>query len=264
MSSHRSLRAIMGLAGVALAALLLFLLLHRPAHAPDPQPGNDFDPADFVRGRPQLDAPYIASDLQAVDAMLGLAQVRPNDNVIDLGSGDGRILISAARSLGAHGLGVDIDPARIRESTANAQQAGVSGRVTFRQQNLFETPLGDADVLTLYLLPEVNVRLRPRILGQMRPGARVVSHDFDMGDWHWDQRQRVGNATIYLWIVPARIGNQVQATLVVHHDVGAEPEPSQQGRQIVSVEQLAVVRTHPDDAAQGDAIAVPTGDLVAP
>jgi hypothetical protein len=204
MPSRKFVRAILAIAGLGLAALALFLLLHRPNRAPDPQPGNDFDPADFVRGRPQLDVPYIATDLQVVDAMLGLAQVRPDDNVIDLGSGDGRILISAARSLGAHGLGVDIDPARIRESTANASEAGVSSRVTFRQQDLFETPLGRADVLTLYLLPEVNLRLRPRILAQMRPGTRVVSHDFDMGDWHWDQRQRVGNATIYLWIVPAR------------------------------------------------------------
>jgi SAM-dependent methyltransferase len=187
------------------AATLLFLFLNQPARAPDPQPGNDFDPADFVRGRPRLDAPYIATDLQVVDAMLGLAQVRPNEKVIDLGSGDGRILIAAARSLGARGLGVDIDPARIRESTVNAQEAGVAGRVTFRQQDLFETPLGDADVLTLYLLQEINLRLRPRILSQMRPGTRVVSHDFDMGEWRWDQRQRVGNATIYLWVVPARI-----------------------------------------------------------
>jgi SAM-dependent methyltransferase len=205
MMSRKFVRAILAVAGVAAVAIALLLLLGNPNRAPDPQPGNDFDPADFVRGRPRLDAPYIASDLQVVDAMLGLAQVRPNDNVIDLGSGDGRILIAAARTLGAHGLGVDIDPARIRESTANAQEAGVAGRVTFRQQDLFETPLGDADVLTLYLLQEINLRLRPRILSQMRPGARVVSHDFDMGDWHWDQRRRVGNATIYLWIVPARI-----------------------------------------------------------
>jgi hypothetical protein len=205
MASRKLSRAIPAVAGVAVAAMLLFLLINRPDRVPDPQPGNDFDPADFVRGRPRLDVPYIASDLQVVDAMLGLAQIRPDDTVIDLGSGDGRILISAARSLGAHGIGVDIDPARIRESTANAQEAGVAGRVTFRQQDLFETPLGDADVLTLYLLQEINLRLRPRILSQMRPGTRVVSHDFDMGDWHWDQRQRVGNATIYLWIVPVRI-----------------------------------------------------------
>jgi hypothetical protein len=205
MPSRKFARAIMTVAGVGLAALLFFLVLNRPERAPDPQPGNDFDPADFVRGRPRLDVPYIATNLEVVDAMLGLARIRPNDTVIDLGSGDGRILISAARSLGARGLGVDIDPARIRESTANAEEAGVSGRVRFRQQDLFETPLGDADVLTLYLLPEVNLRLRPRILSQMRPGTRVVSHDFDMGDWHWDERRRVGNATIYLWTIPARI-----------------------------------------------------------
>lgn len=204
-SSRKPLRAILAVAGVALAALLLFLFLPRSDRAPEPQPGNDFDPADFVRGRPRLDVPYIATDLQVVDAMLGLAEVKPDDNVIDLGSGDGRILIAAARSLGAHGLGVDIDPARVREATANAEEAGVSSRVRFRQQDLFETPLGGADVLTLYLLPEVNLRLRPRILGQMRPGTRVVSHDYDMGDWHWDQRRRVGDAIIYLWTVPARV-----------------------------------------------------------
>src|ERR1044072_4604385 len=139
MSSRKFVRAILAVAALGLAALALFLLFGRPARAPDPQPGNDFDPADFVRGRPQLDVPYIATDLQVVDAMLGLAQVRPDDNVIDLVSGDGRILIAAARSLGAHGLGVDIDPARIRESTANAQEAGVSSRVSFRQQDLFQT-----------------------------------------------------------------------------------------------------------------------------
>src|SRR3954462_6621141 len=121
MPSRKFVRAILAFAGVAVVAWALSLLPQRGNRAPDPQPGNDFDPADFVRGRPRLDAPFIASDLQVVDAMLGLARVRPNDNVIDLGSGDGRILISAARSLGAHGLGVDIDPARIRESTANAE-----------------------------------------------------------------------------------------------------------------------------------------------
>ena len=205
MKPRKPVRAILALAGAALAAVLLVLFLHHTGRAPEPQPGNDFDPADFVRGRPRLDAPYVATDLQVVDAMLGLAQVKPDDMVIDLGSGDGRILIAAARSLGAHGLGVDIDPARIRESTANAEEAGVSGRVTFRQEDLFQTPLQDADVLTLYLLPEINLRLRPRILGQMRPGTRVISHDYDMGDWHWDQRQHVANATIYLWVVPARI-----------------------------------------------------------
>ena len=206
MPARRPIRLIVGAALAALAAFALISLLRPSSRTPEIQPGNDFDPADFVRGRPQLDVPYVATNLQVVDAMLGLAQVKPDDDVIDLGSGDGRILIAAARSLGAHGLGVDLDPVRIREATANAAEAGVSSRVSFRQQDLFETRLDNADVLTLYLLPEVNLRLRPRILAQMQPGARVVSHDYDMGDWHWDQRQRIGNATIYLWIVPARVG----------------------------------------------------------
>jgi hypothetical protein len=170
----------------------------------DPEPVR-FDPAEFVRSRPKLDAPYIATDYQVVDAMLAMAEVRPDDEVIDLGSGDGRILIAAARSHGAHGLGVDIDPQRVREAEANARAAGVAHRVRFRRQDLFDTPLEEADVVTLYLTREVNLRLRPRILAQMRPGTRVVSHDYDMGEWRPDRRERVGSANIYLWIVPARV-----------------------------------------------------------
>ncbi len=204
MPSRSFLRAILIGAGVMLALLLALAWLRRP-EAPLPAPPPDFDPAEFVRGRPRLDVPYVATDLRVVDAMLGLAGVRPDDYVIDLGSGDGRILIAAARSLGARGLGVDIDPARIRESNENARAAGVTGRVAFRRQDLFDTPLDEADVLTLYLLPEINRRLRSRILSQMRPGTRVVSHDFDMGEWRADQRERIGSATVYLWIVPARV-----------------------------------------------------------
>lgn len=170
----------------------------------EPRPGGDFDPSEFVAQRPRLDAPYVVTDYDVVDAMLALAEVRPDDYVIDLGSGDGRILIAAARSHGARGLGVDIDPDRVREATNNAGAAGVAHRVTFRRQDLFQTPLGEADVLTLYLTADVNLRLRPRILSQMRPGTRVVSHDFAMGDWRADRRQRVGTANVYLWIVPAR------------------------------------------------------------
>jgi len=203
MASRSFSRAILIGAVVALAALALYFLL-RPA-APAPATTNQFSAAEFVRGRPPLDVPYVATGMEVVDAMLGLAAVRPEEYVIDLGSGDGRILIAAARSNGARGLGVDIDPARIHEANDNARAAGLAGRVVFRQQDLFNTPLGPADVLTLYLLQEINIRLRPRILAEMRPGTRVVSHDFDMGDWRWDQRQRVGSATIYLWIVPARI-----------------------------------------------------------
>ncbi|MGQ0660161.1 class I SAM-dependent methyltransferase [Sphingosinicella sp.] len=169
---------------------------------------NSFNPADFVKARPRLDAPYVVTDHDVVNAMLALAEVRPDEKVVDLGSGDGRILIAAARSHGARGLGVDIDPARIREATANAAAAGVGHRVTFRREDLFRTPLGDTDVLTLYLSQDINIRLRDRILGEMRPGARVVSHDFDMGEWRADQRQQVGTANVYLWIVPARVSGR--------------------------------------------------------
>ncbi|MEA3029010.1 MAG: hypothetical protein QOG13_335 [Sphingomonadales bacterium] len=205
MASRPFVRLAMTGAALALAALAFYFLVQQIRRAPPaPAAANGFNPAEFVKGRPRLDAPYIASDMQVVDAMLALAQVRPGDHVIDLGSGDGRILIAAARSSGARGLGVDIDPARIRESNDNARAAGVAGQVAFRQQDLFTTPLAEADILTLYLLPEINLRLRPRILAEMRPGTRVISHDYDMGDWRWDQRQRVGGAIIYLWIVPAR------------------------------------------------------------
>jgi SAM-dependent methyltransferase len=203
MLSRPFVRAILAGAFVMLAVVGAVLLL-RPSTVSEIAPA-DFNPARFVRERPDLDAPYVVTDYEVVDAMLALAQVRPGDDVIDLGSGDGRILIAAARSHGARGLGVDIDPARIRESNDNARAAGVTGRVEFRRQDLFETPLGDADVLTLYLSNEINRQLRPRILAEMRPGARVVSHNFDMGDWRPDQRQMVGTATVYLWIVPARI-----------------------------------------------------------
>jgi len=200
------LRVVLAGLGLVAAGVLLYVLLfpHGP-RTPQVQPGPEFDPGQFVQGRPRLDVPFIATDMQVVDAMLGMAEIRPGDYVIDLGSGDGRILIAAARSNGARGLGVDIDPARIRESNANARDAGVGNRITFRRQDLFQTPLAEADVLTLYLLPEINLRLRPRILAEMRPGTRVVSHDYDMGDWHWEERQRVGDAIIYMWIVPARV-----------------------------------------------------------
>jgi Methyltransferase domain len=203
MSSRPFVRALAWGAGLMVVLVLAYSFLFRADEVMAPRRG--FDPAAFVGDRPKLDAPFVATDLQVVDAMLGLAGVRPDDFVVDLGSGDGRILVAAARSFGARGLGVEIDPARIAEAETNARAAGVAGRIAFRRQDLFETPLGEADVLTLYLTQEVNLRLRPRILGQMRPGTRVVSHDFHMGDWRWDQRRRVGSATVYLWIVPARI-----------------------------------------------------------
>ena len=127
--------------------------------------------------------------------------------MIDLGSGDGRIAIAAGR-IGARALGVDLDPARIRDAELNAQRAGVTARVSFRRQNLFETDLSEATVLTMYLLPSINVKLRPKILS-LRPGTRVVSHDFAMGDWKPDLTETV-NWRIHFWLVPARIGGNWQ------------------------------------------------------
>lgn len=207
MPKHPFARALLfGAGAVLLILVLVFAIRHFTGRSDEQRPEkNGFNPALYSAPPPRLDAPDLASDTAVVDVMLSLAELRPDDYVIDLGSGDGRILIAAARSNGAHGLGVDIDPAQIQEANRNARNAGVTGLVSFRQQDLFQTPLQDADILTLYLTAEVNLRLRPRILAQMRPGARVVSHDFDMGDWHYDARQRVGNATVYLWIVPAQV-----------------------------------------------------------
>lgn len=215
MAARPFLRAMLIGAGVVLAALLAYSAWRTTQPEPAPQTlPPEFDPGAFVRGgRQKLDAPYVVTDYDVVDAMLSIAQLRPNEYVIDLGSGDGRILIAAAKSQGARGLGVDIDPARVREATQNARAAGVAHRIQFRRQDLFQTPLAEADVVTLYLTPEVNLRLRPRILEQMRPGTRVVSHDFDMGDWTADQRQRIGSASVYLWIVPARAGGRWALTV---------------------------------------------------
>ena len=149
-----------------------------------------------------LDVVYVPTPRETVDRMLQVTEVGSADYVIDLGSGDGRIAIAAGR-LGARALGVELDPARLRDAELNAQRAGVTDRVTFRQQNLFETDLSPATVLTMYLLPSINVKLRPKILS-LRPGTRVVSHDFTMGDWKSDLTE-TNNWRIHMWIVPARV-----------------------------------------------------------
>jgi SAM-dependent methyltransferase len=207
MRRGKFLRAVLIGALVAGLGLIAWRAL-RPAPDESAQPANGFNPGDFVKARPRLDAPYVVTDNDVVDVMLSIADVRPDERVVDLGSGDGRIPIAAARTRGARGLGVDIDPARVREATANAAAAGVGHRVQFRREDLFQTPLGDADILTLYLSQDINIRLRERILAEMRPGTRVVSHDFDMGEWRADQRQQVGTANVYLWVVPARVSGR--------------------------------------------------------
>jgi len=155
---------------------------------------------------PRADVPYVQTPHEVVAQMLRLAGVGRNDVVYDLGSGDGRLVIAAARDFGARGVGVEIDPRLVAQSVESARRAGVGDRVTFREQDLFQTDLADATVVTLYLSPALNLRLRPKLLRELRAGARIVSHDFDMGDWpparalRIDVRERASQ--VYLWVVP--------------------------------------------------------------
>lgn len=160
----------------------------------------------------ERDAPFVPSPDAVVEAMLDLAAVTPEDRVIDLGSGDGRIAIAAGRR-GAEAMGVDIDSGLVARAYFRAREAELTPRVSFRRENLFETRLRDADVLTLYLMPEINARLRPRILNEMKPGARVVSHAFDMGDWAHDGFTSVDGRRVFLWIVPAVAGGRWAMTM---------------------------------------------------
>lgn len=155
-----------------------------------------------------LDVPYVATPHEVVARMLTMAGVNKNDFLYDLGSGDGRIVITAARDFGARGIGYDLNPKRIQESNENARKAGVENRVQFIQKDLFEADLKGATVVTLYLLPEVNLRLRPRLLSELRPGTRIVSHNYDMGDWKAEavDQIKIRGAVhyIYLWTVPEK------------------------------------------------------------
>ena len=150
------------------------------------------------------DVPYVPTPPVVVEEMLRLAEVTAEDFVIDLGSGDGRVVIAAVSKFGARGIGVDLDPDRILESDYNASVAGVSDRVAFHRADLFKFEIHRASVITMYLLPSVNIRLRPRLLAELQPGTRIVSHDFDMEDWKPDAKSTV-RKNVFLWIVPARV-----------------------------------------------------------
>jgi SAM-dependent methyltransferase len=151
----------------------------------------------------KLDVWYVPTPHEIVDRMLTVAKVRTGDVVYDLGCGDGRMVIAAAKKYGTRGVGVDLDPARIREARANAKREGVESLVTFKVGDMFETDIREATVVLLYLLPELNRRLKPKLFAQLRPGARVVSHDWDMGrDWPPDEYVKLGGDGIYLWIMP--------------------------------------------------------------
>jgi SAM-dependent methyltransferase len=159
------------------------------------------------------DVVFVPTPQPVVDAMLKLANVQQNEMVYDLGCGDGRAVITAARDFGARGIGVDIDPQRIQESRANAANAGVTDRVEFKQEDLFQMNFADADVVFLYLLPALNLKLRPRILDELRPGTRIVSHSFSMADWEPDQNAKVNGRDILFWVVPAKVAGDWKVTL---------------------------------------------------
>ena len=150
------------------------------------------------------DVIFVPTPQEVVDAMLKLAKVGPTDVVYDLGSGDGRIPITAARTYGARGVGIDIDPQRIREANENLKTAGMADKVRFLNQDLFTTNISEATVVTLYLLPSLNLKLIPKLNAELRPGTRVVSHAFDMGDIKPQSTQNVNGRTIYFWTVPIR------------------------------------------------------------
>lgn len=157
-----------------------------------------------------LDVPYVPTPQQVVDRMLQIAGVKPTDLVMDIGCGDGRMVVTAAKEYGARGFCNDIDPVRIAEAKENAQRAGVTDKIEFRQGNLFDVDLSQADVLPMYLLETINLKLRPKILATAKPGARIVSHAFTMGDWKPDLSETVDGRHIHLWIVPARVDGRWQ------------------------------------------------------
>jgi SAM-dependent methyltransferase len=172
--------------------------------------GETQTPATQPQERPG-DVPYVPTPQAVVDAMLEVAQVGKDDVIYDLGSGDGRIVITAAQKFGARGVGIEINPELVQEATANAQAAGVSDRVQFVQQDLFQSDFSEATVVTLYLLPDINLRLRPQLFQQLKPGTRVVSHAFDMGEWEPEKTLEVDGRTIYFWVIPEEIPENLQS-----------------------------------------------------
>jgi SAM-dependent methyltransferase len=162
---------------------------------PQPAQAQDLESKKIV--------PFVPTPQEVVDKMIELAGVKKGDVVYDLGSGDGRIVITAAKK-GARAVGFDVDGDLVKESRENIRKAGVQELAEIRQQDILTVDLSGASVVTMYLLPDVNLKLRPNVLSQMKPGSRVVSHAFDMGDWKPDKSERVNGRTIYFWTVPAK------------------------------------------------------------
>ncbi|MBK8065945.1 MAG: class I SAM-dependent methyltransferase [Betaproteobacteria bacterium] len=160
-----------------------------------------------AQGKPAARMPdviYVPTPQGLVEDMLRLADVKKGDVLFDLGSGDGRIAVTAAKKYGVRATGIDIDPERIREANENAKKNGVEKLVQFRQEDLFKADFRNATVITLYLLPELNLKLRPRLWAELKPGTRIVSHQFDMGDWAPDKKLEVNGRVAYFWTIPAK------------------------------------------------------------
>lgn len=162
------------------------------------------------------DVVYVPTPNEVVEQMLSVAKVGKDDILYDLGSGDGRIVITAAQKFGTRGTGIDIDPERVQEANANAKAAGVTDRVRFLQQDLFKSDFKDATVVTLYLLPKLNVKLRPKLFKELKPGTRIVSHDFDMGEWKPDKVLQVKGPsrthTVYFWTIPEKVPENLKTS----------------------------------------------------
>ena len=157
------------------------------------------------QSRAEPDVVYVPTPQAVVEAMLDVAKVNASDIVYDLGSGDGRIVITAAKKYGARGVGIEMDPALIRQSNENATAAGVAGRVRFVTQDLFQADIHEATVVTLYLLQSINERLRPKLVRELKPGTRIVSHVFNMGpEWPPERTIEVGSSRVFLWTIPPR------------------------------------------------------------
>lgn len=169
-----------------------------PAQAQVPQP-------EIAAAKRAPDVVYVPTAHETVAEMLRVGEVKPGDVLYDLGSGDGRIPIAAAKQFGIRAVGIDIDPQRIAQANANAKEAGVTKLVTFRNEDLFEADFSEATVVTLYLLPSLNQKLRPKLLAELKPGTRIVSHDFDMGDWEPEKRVVMENGDlVFLWRIPEK------------------------------------------------------------
>jgi SAM-dependent methyltransferase len=187
-----------------LVAVAAAVLAATPAAALDRSPYDFLAQAQPRKPAQQPDVIFVPTPHEVVDDMLRLANVGKDDILYDLGSGDGRIAIAAAKKFGIRAVGIDIDPERIREANDNARKAGVSHLVQFRQEDLFKADFREATVVTLYLLPDLNVKLRPRLWDELKPGTRIISHQFDMGTWKPEKRLESNGRVVYFWTVPAK------------------------------------------------------------